>query len=198
VFDRRLDGQVLSFGNTGRLRHYDMVMYDHQTESWWQQFEGRAIIGALSGKELEVLPARLESLARFRERAPDGIVLIPEDASARDYGITPYVRMERARPGQAWLPAPLPDGVWPFQRVVVVGMEAWTLELLRAQGRIAAGDLVLTWQPGQNSIHDSKRIADGRDVGNVVVQRGGKDVAYDVAFAFAFAAFVPGGTWHLE
>ncbi len=198
VFDRRLDGRVLSFGNTGRLRHYDMVMYDHQTESWWQQFEGRAIIGALSGKALQVLPARLESLARFRERAPDGIVLIPENASARDYGATPYVRMERARPGQAWLPAPLPDGVWPFQRVVVVGKEAWTLELLRAKQRIEAGGLVLTWSPGQNSIHDSRRIAEGRDVGNVVVQRGGEDVAYDVAFAFAFAAFVPDGTWNLE
>ena len=26
VFDRRLDGDVLTFGNTGRLRHFDMVM----------------------------------------------------------------------------------------------------------------------------------------------------------------------------
>jgi hypothetical protein len=40
--------------------------------------------------------------------------------------------------------------------------------------------------------------AEGCDVGNVVVQRGGEDVAYDVAFPFAFAAFVPGGTGHLE
>ena len=72
VFDRRLDGDVLTFGNTGRLRHFDMVMYDEQTESWWQQFLGAALIGALTGRALAVVPARLESLARFRARFPDG------------------------------------------------------------------------------------------------------------------------------
>ena len=28
VFDRRLDGQVLDFGTTGKLRYSDLVMYD--------------------------------------------------------------------------------------------------------------------------------------------------------------------------
>ena len=38
VFDRRLaDGRVLDFGTTGKLRNSDLVMYDRQTESWWQQ-----------------------------------------------------------------------------------------------------------------------------------------------------------------
>jgi hypothetical protein len=35
VFDRRVDGRVLDFGTTGKLRHSDLVMYDRQTESWW-------------------------------------------------------------------------------------------------------------------------------------------------------------------
>lgn len=35
VFDGRLDGQTLTFGVSGLLRHSDMIMYDHQTESWW-------------------------------------------------------------------------------------------------------------------------------------------------------------------
>lgn len=37
---------VLDFGTTGRLRHSDLVMYDRQTESWWQQATGEAIVGA--------------------------------------------------------------------------------------------------------------------------------------------------------
>ena len=49
VFDRRANGRVLEFGNTGRIRHYDMVMYDRATESWWQQFLGEAIIGEMTG-----------------------------------------------------------------------------------------------------------------------------------------------------
>ena len=69
VFDRRLGDRTLEFGNTGRIRHMDMVMYDHATESWWQQFTGEAIIGELAGQLLTVLPARLESLQKFRARA---------------------------------------------------------------------------------------------------------------------------------
>ena len=36
VFDRRLDGKVLDFGTTGKLRKSDLIMWDRQTESWWQ------------------------------------------------------------------------------------------------------------------------------------------------------------------
>jgi len=40
AFDRRVEGRTLDFGTTGKLRHSDLVMYDRQTESWWQQFGG--------------------------------------------------------------------------------------------------------------------------------------------------------------
>jgi len=43
-------------------------------------------------------------------------------------------------------------------------------------------------------------ISEGRDVGNVVVQRktfqGMKDEVHDLTFAFVFHAFVEGGTLH--
>ncbi len=81
-------------------------------------------------------------------------------------------------------------------RVIVVDGRAWSMPLLRDKGRIEAGDLVLTWRAGQNSALDASRIRDGRDVGNVVVQRktGGAmvDVVYDVTFAFVYHAFHPG------
>lgn len=202
VFDRRLDDAVIEFGNTGRIRHFDMVMYDKATESWWQQFSGEAVIGDLTGKRLKPLPARLESVERFRARAPDGVVLVPNDEGARPYGQTPYVGMDRQRLPRSRFGFDLPREVEPVTRVVVVGEEAWLLENLQQAGRVESGDLVLTWEPGQNSIHDRGRIADGRDVGNVVVQRrlagGLQDVPYDVSFAFAFSAFVPDGTLHLE
>src|SRR5713226_9119149 len=49
VFERVAAGRVLDFGTTGKLRHSDLVMYDRQTESWWQQFIGEAIVGAMTG-----------------------------------------------------------------------------------------------------------------------------------------------------
>jgi len=45
VFDRRVSGDVLEFGVTSKLRHSDMIMFDLQSESWWQQANGEAIVG---------------------------------------------------------------------------------------------------------------------------------------------------------
>jgi hypothetical protein len=50
TFDRRLDGAVLSFGVSGKLRHSDMIMFDRESESWWQQATGEGIVGAYSGR----------------------------------------------------------------------------------------------------------------------------------------------------
>ena len=49
AFDRRLDGVVYDFGTSGNLRNSDLVMWDRQTESWWQQLTGEAIVGELAG-----------------------------------------------------------------------------------------------------------------------------------------------------
>ena len=209
VYDRRLGGEVLDFGNTGRLRHFDMVMYDHQSESWWQQFTGEAIVGDRSGETLRIVPARLESLAKFRQRAPDGKLLVPNNVMAHPYGETPYVGMDSQWDTQSRTmlreryPYDLPEGLSPLQRVVVVGEEAWSLELLRARRRLEIGDLTIEWEAGQNSLHDESLILAGRDVGNVVVRRreadgAQKDVPYDVTFAFAFRAFRPDGVLHLS
>lgn len=202
VFDRRIGDKVLEFGNTGRLRHFDMIMYDKQTESWWQQFLGEALVGELTGKRMKTLPARLESLSRFRERAPAGKLLVPNDSQARLYGVTPYVRMDSTRTPLSRFPYKLPEDVPPLARVVVVDGEAWTLRLLRQSKQFGRDDLVITWEPGQNSIHDAQVIAFGRDVGNVIVQRrtanGLEDIPYDVSFAFAFSAFFPDGTLHYK
>lgn len=199
VFDRRAAGKVLEFGTTGKLRHSDLVMYDRQTETWWQQFSGEAIAGELAGTRLNVLPARLESWERFKARAPEGEVLVPNDPTMRAYGRNPYAGYDSAD-----LPflyrGPLPDGVPAMMRVVVVDGQAWTLPLLREKGTISQGDLTLQWEPGQNSALDSHQIAKGRDVGNVVATRasgsGAEDTAYDVTFAFVFHAFHPDGVIH--
>jgi hypothetical protein len=200
VFDRRLDGRVLSFGTTGKLRHSDLVMYDRETESWWQQYVGEGLVGAMAGRRLATIPMRIESVARFQRRHPDGKVLIPNDPAHRDYGRNPYRRYDSsAKP--FLFDGPLPEGVPPLERVVVVDGTAWTLSFLKKRRRIEQGDLVITWEEGQNSALDTESIKDGRDVGNVVVQRRGgdgglADAVYDVSFAFAFRAFFPQGKLH--
>jgi hypothetical protein len=200
VFDRRVEGRVLDFGTTGKLRNSDLVMYDRQTESWWQQFTGTGIVGEMTGKVLAALPCRVESLALFRKRHPDGRVLIPTDPVMRPYGMNPYRGYDTAS-----LPflyrGSFPEGIAPMAYVVKVEDEAWPLDLIRQRGTVLAGDLRLTWTAGQSSALDGATIAGGRDIGNVVVERrtasgAWADAVHDLTFAFVFHAFVPDGTLH--
>lgn len=192
-FDRRVDSQVLEFGTTGKLRYSDLVMYDRQTESWWQQFLGEAIVGVMTGARLKHLPARIESFAKFRKRAPNGQVLSPGYSLMHSYGNNPYEGYDSLT--MPWLyRGDLPDNIPALARVVTVDGEAWSLTLLRDRGTITRGDIVMTWTAGQASALDTATIAKGADVGNVVVQRkladgSLMDIAYGVGFAYAFHAF---------
>ena len=200
AFDRRVGGRVLDFGTTGLLRFSDLVMWDRQTESWWQQFLGEAMVGELTGARLEMLPSRVESFARFAAK-PGGRVLMPNDPAFRSYGSNPYAGYDGAHwpflyRGEYGLAA-----VPPLARVARVGKRAWTVELLKEKKRIEAGGLVLEWAPGQNSALDKAVIREGRDIGNVTVRRrtadgGLVDAVHDTTFAFAFLAFVPDGVIH--
>ena len=197
VFDRRVDGQVLDFGTTGNLRKSDMVMYDRQTESWWQQFLGEAIVGKMMGTRLKALPSRVESFARFAARAPGGKVLVPTGDVGRPYGTNPYDGYDSAsRP--FLYQGDLPKGIAPMAYVLAIGDEAWSLDLIRRERRIEKGDLIITWEAGQASALDASDIFAGRDIGNIVVQRktaaGLVDEVHDLTFAFVFHAFVKGGT----
>ena len=75
VYDRRLDDRVLVFGNTSALYESDMVMYDHQTGSYWFQVAGEAIVGELTGRRLEPLPSITISWGEWKALHPDTLVL---------------------------------------------------------------------------------------------------------------------------
>ena len=201
VFDRRLDGMVLDFGTTGKLRNSDLVMYDRQTESWWQQFLGEGIVGEMTGRELKIMPSRLESFERFRKRAPYARVLVANSPNLRRYGDNPYVGYDSRDVPYDFFNGEMPDGIGAMVRVVVVNGEAWSLPLLSAKGVIKPGGGVeISWHAGQNSALDSNNISAGRDVGNIIVRKqdGDKwqDVAHDITFAFVFHAFHPQGVIH--
>ena len=66
AFERTFDGRMLDFGTTGRLRFSNLVMYDRQTETWWQQATGEGIAGEYTGRQLTFVPASLISWADFK------------------------------------------------------------------------------------------------------------------------------------
>jgi hypothetical protein len=200
VFDRRVGDRLLDFGTTGKLRNSDLVMYDRQTETWWQQFTGEAIVGELVGTTLTLIPARLESFAQFRERHPPGRVLVPNDPTMRRYGDNPYAGYDTS--GAPFLyRGDYPKGIEPMARVIVVKADRKrptivTLEHLRKSGTLTLDGVRLSWRAGQASAVDDEQVAKGRDVGTVEAVRDGgagmgELVPYDVTFAFVAFAFHP-------
>ncbi|MEZ5667233.1 MAG: DUF3179 domain-containing protein [Alphaproteobacteria bacterium] len=195
VFDREVGGQVLDFGTTGKLRNSDLVMYDRQTESWWQQFTGEAIVGAMTGAELRMIPSQLMPFGLFARHYPDGMVLLPPNAD-RSYGSNPYAGYDTS----AWpflYRGDYDGALAPLDYVLAIGDQAWSLALLQRERRVEAGGLVIVWQPGMNSALDERWIPNGQDIGHVTVTDGdGSPVVHDLTFAFAFSAFNPDGTIH--
>src|SRR5260370_17000440 len=48
VYARRVGQSLLTFGTTGNLRNSDLVMWDRQTQSWWQQSHAPPILPPLT------------------------------------------------------------------------------------------------------------------------------------------------------
>ena len=94
VFEREVkDGdstRTLDFGTTGRLRKSDLVMYDRQTESWWQQFSGRGIIGDYVDVDLIRRASQIISFSEYRAAFPNTKILSRDTGFSRPYGNNPY------------------------------------------------------------------------------------------------------------
>ncbi len=197
TFDRRVDGSVLSFGVSGKLRNSDMVMYDRETQSWWQQAIGEGIVGTHTGTQLTMLPSWMESWAEFTARNPDGLVMA-EPGWPRAYGSNPYRGYDSLSRPFLYNGEMPPHGIEPLVRVVRVGDRAWPVARLRDIGELTEAGVTISWTSGQASALDSSNIAKGKDVGTIRVRdASGADIPHDVMFAFAFHAFWPDGEWML-
>lgn len=196
IFDRRVNGKPLTFGVSGKLRNSDMVMFDRETESWWQQFVGEAIVGTLTGTKLTQFPGWMESWGAFKTRNPNGLVMAQPRANRR-YGTNPYGGYDGLNRPFLYSGEMPPHGIAPLSRVVVVGDRAWPLARVIKSKELAEAGVVIRWTKGTASALDTQSIAKGKEVGAVRVrdQKTGKDVPHDVAFAFAFHAFHPKGRW---
>ena len=185
AFDRRLGDSTLSFSTTGLLRNSDLVMYDLETESIWQQIGGKALIGDLVGANLAPIASGIVAWAQFREAFPDALVLARPpnpnpNADPIPYGANPYSLYDDV------------DAEGDFRRLYrgeeddrlrfadrVVGLTingdaiAYPFPLLREQPVIAdvvGGQPVLVvWTPGARSALDAIGINAGREVGATAV-----------------------------
>ncbi len=85
VYDRRVDGETLSFGNSSALYESDLVMVDRNTGSYWWQVAGSAIVGTLTGTSLDPLPSVVATWEDWKVQHPDTLILTRDTGFSRPY-----------------------------------------------------------------------------------------------------------------
>jgi hypothetical protein len=180
-FERVVRGVETTFGTSGSLYNANLVMYDRATESLWNQLDGRAVIGVLTGDVLNQVPSTTMSWGTFKDSRPDAKVLDRDRTGAsRAYGTNPYTGLDDPD-GQPFLfNGDIDVRAKAMQRIVAIETEgdaiAWTLDAISSDAETAATEaefidepLVIFWQAGEASALDTADITAGRDVGTVGV-----------------------------
>jgi len=173
AFERTLEGVVLDFGTTGNLRNSDLVMYDRQTSSWWQQFTGEAVVGTLAGRQLTFLSAPIISWQDFKDAYPNGKVLSHDTGYQREYGINPYIQYDLPNTDPFLFDGESDGRLRPKERVVAVTIggsaAAFPFSTLEEEPvishRVGGMEIVVFFQDGTKSALDSELISFSRDVG---------------------------------
>ncbi len=205
TFSRTVRGVETTFGTSGSLYNANLVMYDRATESLWNQLDGRAVIGVLTGEVLDRVPSFTVSWADVKESRPDARVLDRERTGyRRDYGRNPYTGLDDPN-GQPFLFNGEVD-VRAKAMQNIVAMEsptdavAWSLGALAdasgatvTTGEFDGDPIVIFWQAGEASALDTSEIAEGRDVGTVGVFSPVVD-GTELTFSVVDGAFVDDGT----
>lgn len=184
VFDRRLRHNeidyLLDFGVSGMLRNSDLVMWDRQTQSWWQQFTGSGLVGELAGAQLEFISSMLISLEEFFTSYPEGKVLSTETGHERQYGTNPYSGYDNLENTQPRLFYNKVDNrLPPMERVIDVHAQGKykIYPLTTISERQAVNDkfqgqpLVIFYTSKTVSVLDNTKISESRQVGSVTVFR---------------------------
>jgi hypothetical protein len=75
VYAGKIGDDKVSLGVSGRLQDDNLVMWDSQTNSLWNQITGTAVYGESKGKSLDLMPAVFVGLSTWTKMHPDTVVL---------------------------------------------------------------------------------------------------------------------------
>ena len=90
AYKRNILGEDVEFGTSGKLFNSNLVMYDRKTESYWTQIDGVAIVGELTGMELEAISIDTVVWRDWKNEHEDSEVLSQDTGYSRNYGRDPY------------------------------------------------------------------------------------------------------------
>ena len=179
VFNRELDGRVLTFGNTSALYQSDLVMYDHQTGSFWFQVGGEAVVGTLTGARLDLLPSTTMAWGEWKRLYPETLLLTGTPGAPDAFANRRYARGFSAG----------------YQDQINDNKFAFPVDQDRLDDRLSSGEIVLTVEVGESATAFPLGIIGSAAVNHEV---GGRPVVVFISdfnrLAVAFSRAVEGRT----
>ena len=137
LYAAEIDGSPVKFGSSGLLYRSNKLMFDHRTNTLWNQFTGQPAIGTLADKpmKLSVLPLVTTTWGDWLATHPNTRVMHPDTGFERDYSPgKAYGKYFRSRA----LMFPSPDDERAIaQKALVFGLrisgaaKAWALTAFR-------------------------------------------------------------------
>lgn len=118
VFDRKLERGETTFGVSGSLLESNMIMYDRDTESLWQQSTGEALVGDYFETQLEHVSFQLLTMGEIKSKFPNASVLSEDTGYSRDYGRNPYAGYENT--DSLLFDTTSKDNTFPMKEIMVV------------------------------------------------------------------------------
>ena len=150
----------MTFHVSGLLYKRNLLFYDVETDSLWQQLLGQAVTGASAGRKLTVLPAVHVTWAEWKKMHPRTTVLSFRTGYQRDYSRDLYGSWDLDRRQALIIPA---NGqgrahIYPFSQLRRAGN--------RVTEEIAGEQVVIEYDPQRKTAQ--ARGADGRPVSSFI------------------------------
>lgn len=174
-----VDGKLTTFGTSGRLYNSNLVMYDRATKSLWPQALGTAVVGSLTGSELNRIPAQIVAWHEFRDAFPDGLVLSRDTGFSRSYGQNPYPGYDDVDSAPFLFSGEVDGRLAAVERILGIehGDEVIAFPYHQLEGHAVNGatainasiddhPALVVWKEGTTSALDDEEIASSKDVGS--------------------------------
>lgn len=89
-WDRKIDGEVTTFGVSGLLYNSNLIPYDRATDSNWSQILNKSVNGLLSGTDIKTYDVVETTYETWKKWYPNSTVTSTNTGHTRSYGLYPY------------------------------------------------------------------------------------------------------------
>ncbi len=167
VYNPVVNGKRQTFRLVG-ARHYNAVIEDASTGTWWYQATGEAAAGPLKGQHLQELPYEQSTLGEWLLKHPNSLIMQPDEASDGDYtDLIGYDRIQAVdRDTANKNKDTLTRKSWVVGVIINKQPKAYNWRKLikdnLVNDSVAATPVLVAIEPDKNTFHAWNRLADGK------------------------------------